>query len=159
MALKKQLSVMVVNEIGEGAKLCGILKEAGINIEAISVWEYTEGSVVRMVVNDDKKAARVLRESLCVLYWPWCWTMRRGRSARLWDGWRKIIATSTTAMARWHRVLGKLCLFWPWMTRSGQIYSSAARIERSSLLPRHGGRIPFGRGLSRCPEDPGLARG
>jgi hypothetical protein len=62
MALKKQLSVMVVNEIGEGAKLCGILKEAGINIEAISVWEYTEGSVVRMVVNDDKKAARVLRE-------------------------------------------------------------------------------------------------
>ena len=62
MALKKQLSITVVNQIGEGAKLCGILREAGINLEAISVWEYTEGSVVRMVVSDDKKAARVLRE-------------------------------------------------------------------------------------------------
>ena len=44
MALKKQLSVTVINQAGEGAKLCALLKDAGINIEAISVCEFTEGS-------------------------------------------------------------------------------------------------------------------
>lgn len=62
MALKKQLSITVVNQAGEGAKLCALLKEAGINIEAISVCEFTEGGVVRMVPDDDREAARLLRE-------------------------------------------------------------------------------------------------
>ena len=59
MALKKQLSITVVNQAGEGAKLCALLKEAGINIEAISVCEFTEGGVVRMVPDDDREAARL----------------------------------------------------------------------------------------------------
>ncbi len=62
MALKKQLSVTLVNQAGEGAKLCGILKEAGVNIEAISVCEYTEGGLVRLIVSDDRKATNLLRE-------------------------------------------------------------------------------------------------
>jgi hypothetical protein len=62
MALKKQLSVTVVNQAGEGAKLCALLKDAGINIEAISVCEFTEGGVVRVVPDDDREAARLLRE-------------------------------------------------------------------------------------------------
>jgi len=61
MALKKQLSITVVNQAGEGARLCAMLTEAGINIEALSVCEFTEGGVVRMVVSDDKEAAKLLR--------------------------------------------------------------------------------------------------
>ncbi|MCX6357376.1 MAG: hypothetical protein NT045_05810 [Candidatus Aureabacteria bacterium] len=63
MALKKQLSVTVVNQAGEGAKLCSMLTEAGINIEAISVCEFTEGGVVRIVVSDDRAAVSLLRKS------------------------------------------------------------------------------------------------
>jgi hypothetical protein len=63
MALKKQLSITVVNQAGEGSKLCALLKEAGINIEAISVCEFTEGAVMRLIVSDEKAAVRVLRES------------------------------------------------------------------------------------------------
>lgn len=62
MALKKQLSITVVNQAGEGQKLCSLLKDAGINIEAISVCEFTEGGVVRLVVSDDRAAVRLLRE-------------------------------------------------------------------------------------------------
>ena len=63
MALKKQLSITVVNQAGEGSKLCALLKEAGINIEAISVCEFTEGAVLRLIVSDEKAAVRGLRES------------------------------------------------------------------------------------------------
>ena len=62
MALKKQLSVMLVNQAGEGARLCSVLKDAGINIEAVSAFEFTEGSVLRLVVKEDKKATQLLRE-------------------------------------------------------------------------------------------------
>jgi hypothetical protein len=61
MALRKQLSITVVNQAGEGAKLCGLLKDAGINIEAISVCEFTEGGVVRIVVDDEREAVKLLR--------------------------------------------------------------------------------------------------
>ena len=61
MALKKQLSITVVNQAGEGAKLCGYLRDAGINIQAISVCEFTEGGVVRIVVDDDRAAVNLLR--------------------------------------------------------------------------------------------------
>jgi len=61
MALKKQLSITVVNQAGEGSKLCALLKEAGINIEAISVCELTEGGVVRVVVDDEREAVNLLR--------------------------------------------------------------------------------------------------
>ncbi len=63
MALKKQLSITVVNQAGEGSKLCTLLKEAGINIEAVSVCEFTEGAVLRLIVSDEKAAVRLLRES------------------------------------------------------------------------------------------------
>ncbi|MDD5557811.1 MAG: hypothetical protein PHN82_11300 [bacterium] len=62
MALKKQLSITVVNQAGEGAKLCAMLMETGVNIEAISVCEFTEGGVVRLVVDDDRAAVKLLRE-------------------------------------------------------------------------------------------------
>lgn len=62
MALKKQLSITVVNQAGEGSKLCAVLKEAGINIEAISVAEFTEGAVLRLIVSEDRAAVRLLRE-------------------------------------------------------------------------------------------------
>jgi hypothetical protein len=62
MALKKQLSITVVNQAGEGSKLCALLKEAGINIEAISVCEFTEGAVLRLIVSDERAAVRLLRE-------------------------------------------------------------------------------------------------
>jgi hypothetical protein len=61
MALKKQLSVTVVNQAGEGAKLCAIFKDAGINIEALSICEFTEGGVVRLVLSDDREALALLR--------------------------------------------------------------------------------------------------
>jgi len=63
MALKKQLSITVVNQAGEGSKLCALLKEAGINIEAISVCEFTEGAVLRLIVSDERAAVRLLREN------------------------------------------------------------------------------------------------
>jgi hypothetical protein len=61
MPLKKQLSVTVVNQAGEGARLCDMLTEAGINIEAVSVCEFTEGGVVRIIVDDDRAALKLLR--------------------------------------------------------------------------------------------------
>lgn len=61
MALKKQLSITVVNQAGEGSKLCALLREAGINVEAISVCEFTEGGVVRIVVDDEREAVKLLR--------------------------------------------------------------------------------------------------
>jgi len=55
MRIAKQLSVMLTNQPGRLAFLCGKLSAARVDIKAISVIESTEQAIVRMIV--DKTAA------------------------------------------------------------------------------------------------------
>ncbi len=68
MAIRKQLSVFVENEPGVLARVSDALAANGVNIQAISVSDAVDDSVLRVVVDDDRKALDVLEEAqvLCV---------------------------------------------------------------------------------------------
>lgn len=59
----QQLSVFVQNESGRLVNITQILSQAQINISALSLAETEEYGVLRMIVSDIEKAARVLREN------------------------------------------------------------------------------------------------
>lgn len=60
--LAKQLSVFLQNEAGRILELTGILGEAGVNIQALSIAETDDYGIVRMIVDDVEKGSRVLKE-------------------------------------------------------------------------------------------------
>ena len=61
----KQLSVYIENQVGSMAKVTNLLKEAGISVKAISVFDSPDFSILRFVVDDVKEAKDVLT-SRCV---------------------------------------------------------------------------------------------
>lgn len=59
----EQISVFLENKSGRLAEVTSVLAEAGINIRVLSVADASDFGVLRMIVNDNKKAEEVLKNS------------------------------------------------------------------------------------------------
>lgn len=59
----KQISVFMENRPGRLAEITKILSENGIDIRAINIADTTDFGILRMIVNDEVKAEKVLREN------------------------------------------------------------------------------------------------
>ena len=61
ISIQTQLSIFLDNRPGTLARTCQALAKEGLNILALSISDTVDHAVVRMVVNDAKKAAQVLK--------------------------------------------------------------------------------------------------
>lgn len=61
--IRKQLSIFVENEPGVLARVCKALADGGINLRAISVSDNADDAVLRIVVDDDRKAIDILEQT------------------------------------------------------------------------------------------------
>lgn len=59
----KQLSVFVENKAGRLEPIIKSLGEGGINIRALSIADTTDFGILRIIVDDDKKAREILKEN------------------------------------------------------------------------------------------------
>ncbi|MEX1377622.1 MAG: ACT domain-containing protein [Eubacteriales bacterium] len=59
----KQLSVFLENTKGRLADMTGVLRDAKINLLALSIADTTNFGILRAIVSDDEKAAEVLHEA------------------------------------------------------------------------------------------------
>jgi len=57
----EQISVFLVNQAGRLAEVTQILSEAGVNIRALFLVDNFDQGVLRMIVNDNKKAEEALK--------------------------------------------------------------------------------------------------
>jgi len=62
MQITKQLAIFLENSPGTLAEVCDALTETGINIYAICISDTVDHSVIRMVVNDPRKAMLMFEE-------------------------------------------------------------------------------------------------
>jgi len=58
----KQLSIFLQNKLGRFSEMATILGEAGINMQAFTVAENAEFGIVRLIVSDADRAAKILIE-------------------------------------------------------------------------------------------------
>ncbi len=58
----KQLSIFVENKVGRLQTIIDCLGSNGINIRALSIADTTDFGILRVIVDDDKKARELLRE-------------------------------------------------------------------------------------------------
>ncbi len=58
----EQISIFIENKSGRLAEVTGILGETGINIRALSLADTSDFGILRLIVDDSKKALKVLRE-------------------------------------------------------------------------------------------------
>jgi len=63
MPVRRQLTVAWQNRPGELAKVCAVLAEVGVNIDALATAEAGEYGAVRMLVDDVEAARQVFREA------------------------------------------------------------------------------------------------
>jgi len=63
MSVRKQLTVAWQNRPGELANVCGVLAEAGVNIEALATAEAGEYGAIRVVVDDVEAARKVFHDA------------------------------------------------------------------------------------------------
>lgn len=61
--LVKQISVFMENRQGRLAEITKVLSDNDIDIRAINIADTTDFGILRMIVNDEVKAERVLREN------------------------------------------------------------------------------------------------
>ena len=59
----EQISVFLENKSGRLAEVTSVLAEAGINIRVLSIADASDFGVLRMIVNDNKKAEEVLKNN------------------------------------------------------------------------------------------------
>ena len=59
----EQISIFLENKPGGLSEVTKILRDAGINIRALSLADTSDFGIVRLIVNDVEKATGVLRES------------------------------------------------------------------------------------------------
>ncbi len=66
--IRKQISIFVENEPGVLARIARALADEGVNLKAVSVSDNADDAILRIVVDDDRKAIDVLeqRGALCV---------------------------------------------------------------------------------------------
>jgi hypothetical protein len=62
MHITQQLAIFLENKPGTLARLCDTLAAAGINIYAITTSDTIDHSVIRLVVNDPRKAMLIFEE-------------------------------------------------------------------------------------------------
>ncbi|MCF6267570.1 MAG: ACT domain-containing protein [Desulfuromusa sp.] len=58
----EQISIFIENKSGRLAEITGVLGENGINIRALSLADTSDFGILRLIVDDSKKALNVLRE-------------------------------------------------------------------------------------------------
>jgi hypothetical protein len=58
----EQISVFLENKAGRLAEVTLILSEAGVNIRALSLADTSDFGVLRLIVNDNKKAENALKD-------------------------------------------------------------------------------------------------
>ncbi|MBR4072811.1 MAG: hypothetical protein IKK24_02605 [Clostridia bacterium] len=58
----KQLSIFVENQVGRLQDIIDCLGNSGVNIRALSIADTTEFGILRVIVDDDKKARESLKE-------------------------------------------------------------------------------------------------
>ena len=59
----KQISVFMENRPGRLAEITKVLSDNDIDVRAINIADTTDYGILRMIVNDDVKAEKVLREN------------------------------------------------------------------------------------------------
>ncbi|WP_040196052.1 ACT domain-containing protein [Candidatus Soleaferrea massiliensis] len=59
----KQISIFVENQPGRLAEITGILGQNGVDIRAVSIADTTDFGILRIVVDNPKKAYEVLKEA------------------------------------------------------------------------------------------------
>ena len=57
----KQISIFLENKTGRLAEVTSILSEAGVNIRALSLADTSDFGVLRLIVDDNKKAEEALK--------------------------------------------------------------------------------------------------
>mgnify|MGYP001006348380 FL=1 len=62
MAIRKQLTVFLENKIGILSRMTETFRQNGINLDAIMVFDSSDHSFLRMIVNDPIKARDILEE-------------------------------------------------------------------------------------------------
>ncbi|HSL60890.1 MAG TPA: ACT domain-containing protein [Desulfotignum sp.] len=60
--LAEQISIFIENKEGRLAEVTAILRDAGVNIRALSLADTTDFGVLRLIVNDNDKAEQALRD-------------------------------------------------------------------------------------------------
>jgi len=65
--LAKQLALFLENKPGTLARLCDALSEAAINIHALTTSDTVDHCVVRLIVNDTRRALKLCEEHGCVV--------------------------------------------------------------------------------------------
>ncbi len=59
----KQIAVFLENKAGKASATCKILKEAGVNLCALSIADTKEFGILRIITDDNAKALAALREA------------------------------------------------------------------------------------------------
>ena len=59
----EQISIFLENRAGRMAQITRILGEAGVNIRALSLADTSDFGILRLIVNDNEKAIKVLKEA------------------------------------------------------------------------------------------------
>ncbi len=57
----QQLAIFLENEAGKASACCKILKEAGVNLCALSIADTKEFGILRIITDDNEKAMKALR--------------------------------------------------------------------------------------------------
>lgn len=60
--LAEQISIFIENKEGRLAEVTAILRDANVNIRALSLADTTDFGVLRLMVNDNEKAEQALRK-------------------------------------------------------------------------------------------------
>ncbi|MCG8549568.1 MAG: amino acid-binding protein [Desulfobacterales bacterium] len=59
--MAEQISIFIENKEGRLAEVTAILRDAGVNIRALSLADTTDFGVLRLIVNENEKATAALR--------------------------------------------------------------------------------------------------
>jgi len=60
--MAEQISIFIENKEGRLAEVTAILRDAGVNIRALSLADTTDFGVLRLIVNENEKATTALRD-------------------------------------------------------------------------------------------------
>ncbi|MFH0872351.1 MAG: ACT domain-containing protein [bacterium] len=58
----RQISIFLENKAGRLAEVTNVLGKAGVNIRALSLADTTDFGILRLIVNDNDKAIKILKE-------------------------------------------------------------------------------------------------
>ena len=59
----EQISVFLENKAGRLAEVTRLLGEGGVNIRALSLADTSDFGILRLIVNDNEKAKKILKDN------------------------------------------------------------------------------------------------